>query len=236
MHDCHAASDVLFHVYHAQLETVFDTAVAWETLNDEELPAVTVDKLLRRYAPRLPRHLPSMLQSQSSSDDLLPGGAFHTCTFDSVVVTGGTTQGESLMHSTICMCQEPQYCLMVLLLHTGAHEWSVDVWLRSYISSAASRWHQVTKVLAGTCAVHTDHTHTGRPSDPSHILEYDLAFTHSIRCSQGTSEPRRRRLVGAVTDSGRMTTRQCRHHGTVSEVVSTEFICCKQQPNWRKNR
>ena len=25
MHDCHAASDVLCHVYHAQLETVFDS-------------------------------------------------------------------------------------------------------------------------------------------------------------------------------------------------------------------
>ena len=61
------------------------------------------------------------------------------------------------MHSAICVYQEPQYCLMVLRLHTWAHTWNVDVWLQYCIDSAVSRGPQVTNVPAGTCSVHTDH-------------------------------------------------------------------------------
>ena len=104
MHDCRAAPDLLVHVYHAQLETVFDTAVAWKTLNDEDFACSN-----------------SLQAAQTGTHISLPGIFLPRCTyslrmmtlcqvehfilvrFDALLVTGGTTQEESFTHSTTFM-------------------------------------------------------------------------------------------------------------------------------------
>ena len=69
-------------------------------------------------------------------------------------------------------------------------------------------------------------THTGRPPDPSHIVAFDLTPTHSIRCSQRTSEPRGHSWVDTGgwkhgrAETDRTQSRKCCHHGGgVSEAA-----------------
>lgn len=53
LHDCRAVSDVLWNNHKIELTTVFDTAVAWKIINEDVRGDVSLEQLLRRYAPQV---------------------------------------------------------------------------------------------------------------------------------------------------------------------------------------
>ncbi|CAE8591051.1 unnamed protein product [Polarella glacialis] len=56
MHDCRAASDALFHLHGIQLQSVFDTAVAWKLVHPDERQG-SIKQLIGKYAPQVAAHL-----------------------------------------------------------------------------------------------------------------------------------------------------------------------------------